>query len=108
MDVNPNPEALLVGKSAVGDFDRDVPVLLTAAIHERSRVRPPTIPINNAELARHVWMGFYEQGLEQAFVGLNLALKFFVFFWAEAGLVRMGDYLIDIDFRPVSPEDSAI
>jgi hypothetical protein len=53
-------------------------------------------------------LGFDEQGLEQAFVGLDLALKFVVFFWTEAGLVRMRDYLIDIDFRPVSPENSAI
>src|SRR5579871_2600514 len=105
MNVHPNAHALVVGKRPVCHFDGYLAVLLSPLLDKEARVGPPTVTINDAELAGQIGMGLNQDGLEKTFIGLDLALELFIFLRPHPRLFLIRDDVVEVIPRTVSAQD---
>src|SRR5262249_13727326 len=92
----------VVVERAVGDLNRDLPILLAAAGNENFRVGPPPLPVDDAEFRLEFRMRLDQQRLEYAFIWFNLSLPSLVFLGTEPGLLLVWHDFVKVHLGAIS------
>ena len=108
VDVDPDPHPLLVVERVIGDLGRQLAVLrLLELVDQHLGVGPAPVAVDDPELVAQRGVGLEQQRLEDALVGLDLALQLGILLGADPRLLVVGQDIVEIDDRSPGLDDRA-